>query len=173
MLDKLEELGAEVERVGADWNEAHIMAEYEAKMDTGAFLVHPHAQVGGATLHQRQEDTWEGHLSMVREVAVALGRAPSCLVAASGGGGLVLGLARGADRQAGWEHTRLLAVEPEGAAGLARSLQEGRRVTLDTVDTCATSLAMKSVIPELVEYRCHSSPPPPACGGRTGWRRCR
>ena len=50
MLDKLEELGAEVERVGADWNEAHIMAEYEAKMDTGAFLVHPHAQVGGAIL---------------------------------------------------------------------------------------------------------------------------
>ena len=72
--------------MGEDWDSAHAVAE-EALAE-GDFLVHPHAQVGDEHLHDDlrdnldQEDTWEGHASLVAEVAEVLGRPPACLVAA-------------------------------------------------------------------------------------------
>jgi len=132
--------------VGEDWDSAHAAAE--ESLAEADFLVHPHAQ----------EDTWEGHASLVKEVADVLGRPPACLVAAVGGGGLALGLARGLDRQPGtsvhatWHQTRLLAVETKGAACLGESLTLGKRVRLDKLETCASSLAIRSIIPELLEY---------------------
>ena len=72
--------------MGEDWDSAHAVAE-EALAE-GDFLVHPHAQVGDEHLHDDlgdtldQEDTWEGHASLVEEVAEVLGRPPACLVAA-------------------------------------------------------------------------------------------
>ena len=99
-MEKLRALGADVDQVrlyldrgihhhfqvGEDWDSAHAVAE-EALAE-GDFLVHPHAQVGDEHLHDDlrdnldQEDTWEGHASLVAEVAEVLGRPPACLVAA-------------------------------------------------------------------------------------------
>ena len=72
--------------MGEDWDSAHAVAE-EALAE-GDFLVHPHAQVGDEHLQDDlrdnldQEDTWEGHASLVAEVAEVLGRPPACFVAA-------------------------------------------------------------------------------------------
>ena len=74
--------------MGEDWDSAHAAAE--AALSEADFLVHPHAQVGDHQhlLHHdrdnllEQEDTWEGHASLVEEVAEVLGRPPACLVAA-------------------------------------------------------------------------------------------
>ena len=72
--------------MGEDWDSAHAVAE--ESLAEGDFLVHPHAQVIDELLHDDmrdnldQEDTWEGHASLVEEVAEALGRPPACLVAA-------------------------------------------------------------------------------------------
>ena len=82
--------------MGDAWEAAHAAAL--ESMREGEFLVHPHAQVvDGAQdgnvilslnddhfLHANldQETTWEGHASLVGEVAEALGRPPACIVTA-------------------------------------------------------------------------------------------
>ena len=144
LVARLGELGATVQVVGTDWEEAHREAQHQAR-DTDTFLVHPHSQV----------DSWEGHSSLVDEVASQLTFPPSLLVCAVGGGGLAMGLLQGLDRHRdmqGWQDCMLLAVETEGAASLHRSLEKREVVRLESVVTVASSLAMRTVLPQLLHY---------------------
>ncbi|MFD2642735.1 pyridoxal-phosphate dependent enzyme [Pseudomonas japonica] len=86
---------------------------------------------------------WEGHASLVDEVAAA-GFTPDAVVLAVGGGGLLSGVCEGLRRN-GWEDVPVFAVETAGAASLAAAMAKGERVVLDSIDSVATSLGAKQV----------------------------
>ncbi|MDU9394426.1 pyridoxal-phosphate dependent enzyme [Pseudomonas sp. zfem002] len=86
---------------------------------------------------------WEGHASLVDEVA-ADGFTPDAVVLAVGGGGLLSGVCEGLRRN-GWDDVPVFAVETAGAASLAAAMAKGERVVLDSIDSVATSLGAKQV----------------------------
>ena len=71
-----------------------------------------------------------------------------------GGGGLIAGIAAAVKRLA--PSTRLFGVEPRGAAAMRASLDAGRPVRLETVDTIADGLAapMAGALPYEIVRRC-------------------
>jgi L-serine/L-threonine ammonia-lyase len=86
---------------------------------------------------------WEGHASMIDEVA-ARGLRPDAVVLSVGGGGLLCGVAEGLRRQ-GWHDVPLIAVETAGAASYAAALAAGEPVTLPAITSIATSLGARKV----------------------------
>jgi L-serine/L-threonine ammonia-lyase len=89
---------------------------------------------------------WEGHASMIDEVARA-GLTPDAVVLSVGGGGLLCGVAQGLHRN-GWDDVPLVAAETQGAASYARSLEAGERIELPAITSIATSLGARSVCTE-------------------------
>jgi L-serine/L-threonine ammonia-lyase len=122
---------------GAAWDQAHSFAQTLASASTP--LIHPF------------DDPllWEGHASLIHEVAHA-GLRPDLLVCSVGGGGLLQGMLTGLDRQ-GWQDTAVLAVETEGAASFGAALQAGHPVTLPAMQTIANSLASARVCDAVVQ----------------------
>lgn len=86
---------------------------------------------------------WQGHASMIDEVA-ASGLKPDAVVLSVGGGGLFSGVCEGLARN-GWDQVPVFAVETAGAASLAAAMAQKQLVALDSVNTVATSLAAKQV----------------------------
>lgn len=83
-------------------------------------------------------DVIAGHASLALEILEDLPEVQT-IFAPIGGGGLSAGIAAGliaADAK-----TRLVGVEPTGAATLYRSLEAGKPITLERVDTVADGLA--------------------------------
>lgn len=127
----LRQEGAEVRVHGASWQEANALAQ-SLLTDSDAFL-HPF------------DDPllWNGHASMIDEVA-ASGMKPDAVVLSVGGGGLMSGVMEGLARN-GWGDVPVLAVETHGAASLHAAMQAGARVTLDAITSIATSLGARQV----------------------------
>lgn len=123
--------GAEVTVHGASWQEANALAQ-SLITPTDAFI-HPF------------DDPllWPGHATMIDEVA-STGLRPSAVMLAAGGGGLFSGVVEGLRRNA-MADVPVIAVETEGAASLNASLHAGRRQTLDSITSIATSLGAKQV----------------------------
>lgn len=123
--------GAEVIVHGASWQEANELAQSQVG-ETDAFI-HPF------------DDPllWEGHASMIDEVA-RTGLTPDAVVLSVGGGGLLCGVAEGM-RRAGWDAVPIVAVETDGAASLNAAMAAGDLVTLDAITSVATSLGAKRV----------------------------
>ncbi|KXS98537.1 hypothetical protein AC578_5499 [Pseudocercospora eumusae] len=104
-------------------------------------------------------DIWEGHASLVDEIGEQMAEigedAPEFLVCSVGGGGLFNGIVEGIERQkgrfeevggcAGWERTKCVCVETEGADSLAQSLARGENSTLKGITSIATSLGVVRV----------------------------
>jgi len=86
---------------------------------------------------------WQGHASMIDEVARA-GLVPDAIVLSVGGGGLLCGVAEGLQRN-GWGHVPVLAVETQGADSFAQSLSANKRVELPAITSVATSLGARMV----------------------------
>ena len=133
MLRKIEAHGATVTVHGANWNEADALARQLVEADSEAEYVHPFDH----------ELIWEGHSSLVDEIEQASAAAdfpkPDAIVACVGGGGLLCGVFDGLSRR-GWHNVRVVTAETQGAASFARSFAEGSLVTLDKIDSAATSL---------------------------------
>jgi len=132
MRDRIASLGAEVLIEGDVWDAADALAQAIAGRGEAAYVSpfnHPYL--------------WEGHASLVDEIA-AVAPAPDAIVVAVGGGGLMCGVAEGLARN-GWRDTAIVAVETAGAASLARSIEAGRPITLERMDTIASSLAARRV----------------------------
>lgn len=125
------EEGAEVIVHGAAWQEANALAQ-AMRTPQDAFL-HPF------------DDPllWQGHASMIDEVAGA-GLKPDAVVLSVGGGGLLAGVAEGLQRN-GWDDVALIAVETQGAASLAAAVAAREHVALPSVSSIATSLAARQV----------------------------
>jgi L-serine/L-threonine ammonia-lyase len=86
---------------------------------------------------------WEGHSTMVDEI-VAERPIPDAVVVAVGGGGLLCGVAEGLARH-GLDAVAIVAVETEGAASFASAVEAGQPVTLERIDTIASSLGARRV----------------------------
>ena len=86
---------------------------------------------------------WEGHASMIDEVAAA-GLRPDAVVLSVGGGGLLCGVVEGLRRQH-WHDVPVFAVETAGAASLAAALAADALVTLPAITSIATSLGARQV----------------------------
>lgn len=121
--------GAELIVHGAAWSQANDLAQT---------LLTPH----DAFVHPFDNPIlWQGHASMVDEMA-ASGPKPDAVVLSVGGGGLLCGVLEGLLRN-GWSDVPVIAVETQGADCYARSLAAGHVVELDAISSVATSLGAR------------------------------
>ncbi len=123
--------GAEVVVSGRSWTEAN---EHLSSL----------RQPTDAVVHPFDDPLlWDGHASMIDEVA-AQGPKPDAVVLAVGGGGLMCGVLQGLAAH-GWHDVPVVAVETEGAASLAAAVAAGRPVPLAAITSIATSLGARQV----------------------------
>lgn len=123
--------GAEVIVHGSSWQEANQHAQTLLGA-TDAFL-HPFDN----------PLLWQGHATLIDEVAQAQCK-PDAVVLAVGGGGLLSGVVAGLQRN-NWHDVPVVAVETEGAASFHAALQVGHTVELERINSIATSLGAKRV----------------------------
>ena len=125
------EQGDEVVVHGASWAEADAYLRERLAADDA--YIHPF------------DDPllWEGHASLVDEIAAA-GVRPDAVVCSVGGGGLMSGVVEGLRRN-GWGTVPVLALETRGADSLAQSLAAGELVTLPAITSIAVSLGARRV----------------------------
>ncbi|PAT41630.1 serine dehydratase [Vandammella animalimorsus] len=123
--------GAEVVVHGRAWDEAHALAQ--SLLDGHTAFIHPF------------DDPllWQGHASLIDEVAAA-GLRPDAVLLAVGGGGLLAGVAEGLRRH-GWDGVTLIAAETAGAHAYAQALQQGQAAALPAITSLATSLGARQV----------------------------
>jgi L-serine/L-threonine ammonia-lyase len=129
---KIKELGAELTVKGKSWAEAHEYALLISE-ETDSAYVHPfdHPLL------------WEGHSTIVEELATTI-EAPDYIILSVGGGGLFCGIMLGLEK-VGWNNTKVICAETEGAASLAKSLAAGHQITLESIDSIAGSLGAKRI----------------------------
>ncbi|EHP43425.1 threonine dehydratase [Cupriavidus basilensis OR16] len=130
--------GAELVVHGRAWSEANEHALSLMKPDYA--FIHPF------------DDPllWEGHATMIDEVAAA-GVKPGAVVLSVGGGGLLCGVLAGMERN-GWHDVPVIAAETVGADSYAASLAAGAPVALPAITSIATSLGAKSPCTEAVAW---------------------
>jgi L-serine/L-threonine ammonia-lyase len=123
--------GAEVVVHGPSWQEANALAV--SMLTPSDAFIHPF------------DDPllWQGHATMVDEMA-AQGTRPDAVVLSVGGGGLLSGVLEGLHRN-GWADVPVVAVETTGADSFAQSVAAGKRVTLPAITSIATSLGARQV----------------------------
>ena len=123
--------GAEVIVHGPSWQEANALAV--SMLTPSDAFIHPF------------DDPllWQGHASLVDEMA-AHGAKPDAIVLSVGGGGLLSGVLEGLHRN-GWADVPVVAVETAGADSFAQSVAAGRRVELPAITSIATSLGARQV----------------------------
>jgi L-serine/L-threonine ammonia-lyase len=127
----IQQEGAEVIVHGSSWQESDELARSMVK-DSDTYL-HPF------------DDplVWQGHATMIDEVAVS-GVKPGVVIVSVGGGGLYCGIVEGLHRN-GWSDVPVIVTETEGADSLARSVEAGRLVELDAITSLATTLGARKV----------------------------
>jgi L-serine/L-threonine ammonia-lyase len=139
MRGLIEAEGAEVIVSGEVWDDAHAHALQLVETRQGA-LIHPFDA----------PEVWEGHATLIHEVAEGPVR-PRAVVASVGGGGLLCGLLQGL-HDVGWMDVPVLAVETEGAASYKAALEAGHPVTLPAIESLALTLGAKRVCEESVRW---------------------
>lgn len=139
MREKIAAEGADVIVKGKDWNAADEYAR-QLSSDPTTYYIPPfdHPTI------------WEGHASLIHEVANT-GYVPDAVVVCVGGGGLFCGIAQGM-KEVGWNQIPIITAETEGAASLAKSVEAKRIVTLDKIETIATSLGARKVATRAFEW---------------------
>lgn len=139
MIQKMEGEGAEVVVKGKAWDEADAYARSLVDGKNSVYI-HPfdHPLI------------WEGHRTMIEEVFRS-GIKPGAVIVAFGGGGLFCGVLEGL-HQVGWGDIPVIAVETEGAASFAASIEAGRVVKLKEIRTIATSLGAKEIAKAAFEW---------------------
>ena len=126
--------GAVVIEQGTSWDDAHQFASTFAKNEEAAYI-HPFDN----------PCIWEGHASIIKEMDQE--QKPGAIVLSVGGGGLLCGVMEGLQK-IGWNDVPVIAVETEGAASLARSVEVGHLITLKTIASIAVTLGARTVAKE-------------------------
>jgi L-serine/L-threonine ammonia-lyase len=137
-IDEIKSYGAEVIVAGDVWDDAHLAALKCSDENNAAYIPPFDDPI-----------IWDGHSTIIQEVA-ELGIRPDVIIAAVGGGGLACGLVEGMKKQA-WDDIPLLAVETTGADSFAASIKAKKLVSLDKITSRATSLGAKRVAPHLIK----------------------
>ena len=134
---------AEVVVHGASFQEANLLAQ--SMLTPCDAFIHPF------------DDPllWQGHASMIDEVARA-GVRPDAVVLSVGGGGLLCGVLAGLHRN-GWPQVPVFAVETAGADALAQSIVAGERIALARIASIATSLGARMVCEQAFDWRTRHS----------------
>lgn len=139
--------------IGGDWIELVVEGE---TYDEASLASKHRAEETGATLVPAFDDvrTIAGQGTVIREVCEQLGHAPDVVLVPVGGGGLLAGTL-------GWltthaPTTRVVGVEPAGAACLQAALAAGQPVSLTGIDTFVDGTAVSragDVTVELIGQR--------------------
>lgn len=137
MVERIRGEGAKVTIHGSVWNEANAKAMEEAE-DSECAFIHPFDH----------PETWEGHATIIDEIASKLDGRPDVVVASVGGGGLMNGLVIGMERN-NWKDVPLVAMETEGANCFNEALKAGKVVTLPAITSVAKTLGALSVSAQL------------------------
>jgi L-serine/L-threonine ammonia-lyase len=142
VVAKLESLGASVTIHGKNWNAADTLAREKVA-----------AKPPGAAEYVSPYDNpllWTGHSTLIDEVddqLSLLGLTPGAIVVSVGGGGLLCGVLEGCSRRK--LSTKIITSETDGASCFKQSWdsKDGQPVTLDGIDSIATSLGATSCTP--------------------------
>ena len=132
MINKITNLGTEVEVFGKVWDEADQYALKISK-ELDAVYVSPF------------DDPllWKGHSTIIDESARQMEQ-PDKIVVAVGGGGLLCGIFEGMKRNE-WTDAQVITTETFGAASFYKSWHAKEIVELEEIATMATSLGAKKV----------------------------
>lgn len=111
--------------------------------DEAAAAAKAYAQSSGAIEVPAFDDerTIAGQGTVAAEIVDQLHTAPDVLVVPVGGGGLLSGCLTWISER--FPSTRVIGVEPSGAASMQAALKAGHPVTLDSIDTFADGVAVK------------------------------
>lgn len=123
-------LGGNIKLVGDNYDAAHTAA-LEFAQQTGAVFIHPFDN----------PDVIAGQGTVGQEIVADM--MPAAIYIGVGGGGLLAGV--GAYMRSHSPDSKIIAVEPAGAATLKISLEAGRPTTLDIVDGFADGVAVKRI----------------------------
>lgn len=133
MRAKIAAEGAQVRVHGQVWNDAHELAH-----SLPGTLIHPFDH----------PDVWDGHATLIDEVAPIL--TPDHVVLSVGGGGLMIGVLMGMAKH-GWT-APLTTVETVGADSFAQAVDAGKPVTLPAIDSIALTLGARRVADEALMW---------------------
>ncbi len=131
-LGLLEQLGAELHRVGSDLDESKELAREHAAANDLPFFE------DGAEPAQ-----FDGYEAIGEEILEQLGRAPATVIVPVGNGALIIGVGRAVGRVTG--------VVAKEAPVMALSVEAGRPVDCDRSGTFADGMAVRVAIPLAVE----------------------
>ncbi|XP_077996137.1 L-serine dehydratase/L-threonine deaminase-like [Glandiceps talaboti] len=134
------ELGAKVEIHGKVWNHAEQRALELAKIP-GHVYVPPF----------NHPDVWEGHESVVVEIAEDLKVKPDVVIVSVGGGGLLCGVVQGLWK-VGWKDVPVIAMETIGADSYNAAVTAGHLVTLPDITSVAKCLGALTVCSQSLQY---------------------
>lgn len=131
-LGLLEQLGAELHRVGAD-------------LDASKELAREHAAANGLPFFEdgAEPAQFDGYEAIGAEIREQLGRPPARVLVPVGNGALIIGVARGVGR--------VLGVVAKEAPVMALSVEAGHPVDCDRCATFADGMAVRVAIPLAVE----------------------
>eukprot|EP00287_Rhodomonas_sp_CCMP768_P018870 CAMPEP_0202818052 /NCGR_PEP_ID=MMETSP1389-20130828/8047_1 /ASSEMBLY_ACC=CAM_ASM_000865 /TAXON_ID=302021 /ORGANISM="Rhodomonas sp., Strain CCMP768" /LENGTH=551 /DNA_ID=CAMNT_0049490343 /DNA_START=322 /DNA_END=1977 /DNA_ORIENTATION=- len=131
-INSVKRLGAEVVLVGEQFDDTKAYAQERSKRENMPFIPpfdHPLVIAGQGTIG----------MEILRQCTQKI----HAIFIPVGGGGLIAGLASYVKRLR--PDVKIIGVEPAGANALYLSLKEGKRVTLDNVDTFADGVAVRMV----------------------------
>jgi threonine dehydratase len=131
-VDAVAAAGAETRLIGDDYD-ATCAAALAYSQKSGAVFVHPFDEI----------DVIAGQGTVGKEILEQMPRPPAAIYVCTGGGGLVSGI--GTWVKAISPETKIIAVEPEGAATLKTSLDAGQPTPLNQVDSFADGVAVKLI----------------------------
>lgn len=138
-LNFIKQQGAEIIIEGDAWDEANQAAlKYVEQHKAGFVPPFDHPTI------------WAGNSTIIDEIVQQCAE-PDAIIAAVGGGGLMLGILQGLEKH-GWNKTALFSAETEGAASLAASIKANKLVTLEKITSIATTLGAKRVAPQLFDW---------------------
>jgi threonine dehydratase len=131
-LALLEQLGAELHRVGADLDESKELAR-------------EHAEANGLPFFEdgAEPAQFEGYEAIGREIVEQLGSAPARVIVPVGNGALIIGIARGVEPVVG--------VVAKEAPVMKLSVEAGHPVDCDRSATFADGMAVRAAIPLAVQ----------------------
>jgi len=138
-IDKIKQLEAEVLVKGEVWDETDKFARAFADKVNGLYISpfdHPLI--------------WQGHASMIDEIAEEIDK-PDAIILSVGGGGLLCGVVEGLHRN-NWQDVTVIATETYGAASFHEAQKAGKLITLDKIDSIAKSLGAKTVSAQTLEW---------------------
>lgn len=138
-INKIKQLNAEVLTKGDVWDETDKFARNLAKAVNGLYISPFDDPV-----------IWQGHATIIDEIAEKIDK-PDAIILSVGGGGLLCGVIEGLHRN-NWQDVPVIASETVGAASFHEAQKAGKLVTLDKIDSIAKSLGAKTVAQQTLEW---------------------